>query len=561
MALTETFLELAPEFGGTRFGPFKGMEIRLGSDPGSNDIVLPENLGVLPQHLKLISQGDGSFIVAPVERTAGVFTYRSGGSAKQVTSPVAIQGGSDTYSADSFSVVTPEGPRFYVLQVMEKPQGKEKSSQFDQAKKRLSGKSLFAELKRQGLVMFLTTHGGQQFQRWGTFIKTGAILRPRYLISGAAVVAGWLFAGGLGFVACQAAVGQAKVGDELETCKQEVIVLGGGGDNSGPTLESYTARVLGKSTSPNNKWKTALKQDTVFAEEYRRQLSAVYLNDDRRQKLKWVYKRPGSDFVKVKNAMEAQGWPEELVRVFAYTAAIEGATQERKWTYLESDGYGEEVCARGPMAVTWRQAFQLGATGAAADAAMPFNDYGVASEEDKIAKLKATMASKRNFTPPDEFPGVSNFNSDNDQNTVCIAGEKKGEPTTDPRATENLKDFIGTISKKVGPSASKLPSMEAAVGGLTRLLRYYAADYRGDFNKVDLGASDGMPSIALDSTKKIKPYAMSKAAETLAKAVVIPCLAALDPELSDLPIPNTIGETPPPLDCIIIEGMIKYDVR
>ena len=208
MALTETFLELAPEFGGTRFGPFKGMEIRLGSDPDSNDIVLPENLGVLANHVKLISQGDGSFIVAPIERTAGVFVYRAGSSAKQVTSPIAIQGASDTYSADSFALVTPEGPKFYVLLVQATPQAKSKDDQFSQARKRLSGGSLFNELKRQGLVMFLTTRGGQYFQRWGTFIKTGAIFRPRYLIGGAAIVAGWLFAGGLGLVACNAAVGQ-----------------------------------------------------------------------------------------------------------------------------------------------------------------------------------------------------------------------------------------------------------------------------------------------------------------------------------------------------------------
>lgn len=560
MALTETYLELAPEFGGTRFGPFKGMEIRLGSDPGSNDIVLPENLGVLPQHLKLISQGDGSFIVAPVERTAGVFTFRSGGSAKQVTSPIAIQGGSDTYSADSFSVVTPEGPRFYVLQVMEKPQAKEQSSQFDQARKRLSGKSLWAELKRQGLVMFLTTKGGQQFQRWGTFIKTGAILRPRYLIGGAAVVAGWLFAGGVGLVACQAAVGQAKKEDELEQCKNEVIILGGD-VNQGPTLESYTARVLGKPTSPNNKWKTALKQDTNFAEAYRKQLAAIYRNENRRQRLKWVYKKPGSDFVKVKQAMESNGWPEELVRVFAYTAAIEGTGADRRWTYLESDGYGEEVCARGPMAVTWRQAKQLGVTNVSADAAMAYNDYGVASQDDKVAKLKESVSKLRNYPPPDDFPEIANYSADNDQNTVCIAGEPQGEATEDPRDGENIKEFISQISSKVGPSASKLPSMEASVGAMTRLLKYYAADYRGEFSKVELGGSDGMPTIALDSTKKIKPYAIDKAAETLAKAVAIPCLAALDPELADLPIPNTIGEAPAPLDCIIIEGMIKYDVR
>lgn len=560
MALTETYLELAPEFGGTRFGPFKGMEIRLGSDPSSNDIVLPENLGVLPQHVKLISQGDGSFIVAPVERTAGVFTYRAGGSAKQVTSPIAIQGASDAYSADSFSVVTPEGPRFYVLQIMQQPEAKSKNSQFDQAKKRLSGKSLFSELKRQGLVMFLTTQGGQQFQRWGTFIKTGAILRPRFLIGGAVVVAGWLFAGGIGLVACQAAVGGAKAENQLEQCKQEVIVLGGGGEN-GPTLESYTARVLGSPGAPNNKWKSALRQDTEFAQAYRKELAALLGNERTRDRLKWVYKRPGSDFVKTKNAMSAAGWPEDLVRVFAYTAAIPGNTTERRWTFLEDDGYGNEVCARGPMAVTWRQATQLGVGGVSPDAVMSYNDYGAAGEAEKTAAIQANSALLRNFTPAESYDAIANFNADNDNNMVCLAAEPQGDEPTDPRATPNLPDFISAISGKVGPNASGVPSMDAGVGVLTRLLRFYAADYRGNFSKVNLGGSDSVPSLMLNDTKAIKPHAMAKAAQTLAKAVAIPCLARLDPEFADLPLDKTIGVAPEPLDCIIIEGMIKYDVQ
>ena len=69
MAETVTFLELAPEFGGTRFGPFTGFEIRLGSDPTRNDITIPESLGVAPEHVKVLRQPDGSFILAPVDRS------------------------------------------------------------------------------------------------------------------------------------------------------------------------------------------------------------------------------------------------------------------------------------------------------------------------------------------------------------------------------------------------------------------------------------------------------------------------------------------------------------
>ena len=110
MMREQTFLQLAPEFGGTKFGPFDHVEVRLGSDPSNSDITLPPTLGVADQHVKLIKQQDGSFIVAPVDRTAAVFHFRAGsGRPKQVLAPTAVSNG------DSFALVTPEGPRFFIL--------------------------------------------------------------------------------------------------------------------------------------------------------------------------------------------------------------------------------------------------------------------------------------------------------------------------------------------------------------------------------------------------------------------------------------------------------------
>lgn len=558
MALTETYLELAPEFGGTRFGPFKGMEIRLGSDPGSNDIVLPENLGVLPNHVKLLAQGDGSFIVAPIERTAGVFTYRVGSSAKQVSSPVAIQGGSDTYSADSFALVTPEGPRFYVLLVQTQAQGKTKQSDFDRAKKRLSGGSLLNEIKRQGLVTFLTTRGGAEIQRWGTFIKTGAIFRPRFLIGGIAILAGWLFAGGLGLVACQSAVSSAKAKGDLDECKTNVALLSGGDDDR-ITLETHTARVLG-SGSVSTAWRTALRNDADFMEAYRKELAALFLNETRIERLRWVYRRPGSDFAKVRNAMLRASWPPELVRVLAYTAALEGTGDGREWTFLEMDSLGNEACARGPMALTWRQAQQLGLREVALDAPLSYQKWSAAGEEDKVAVLTETASSLRGYTAPDDLGSIYRRPADNQQDMVCVFNGEEDAPV-DPRSRDNTSELISGLASSVGPSARGMPSLESNTGVQARLLRFYAADYNGDLSSVDLSRGDAIPSMMLNEAKRVKPYAMDMAAAALAKAVAIPCLARLDNDFADLPIDKTIGEAPEPLDCIIIEGMLRHNVR
>ena len=144
---------------------------------------------------------------------------------------------------------------------------------------------------------------------------------------------------------------------------------------------------------------------------------------------------------------------------------------------------------------------------------------------------------------------------------VCLVAEDPQEKTADPRDGENIKDFISSISNKVGPNASGVPAMSASTGGMTRLLRFYAADYRGDFNNLNLSDSSSMPTGMLNDVKKIKPYAVEKAAETLAKSVVIPCLARLDPEYGDLPLDKTIGMEPQPMDCVIVMGMIQWDVQ
>ena len=103
------YLVLSPEFGGTRFGPFEGLEARLGSNKERSHITLPESLGVAKEHCKVIRQGPASLILAPTERTAAVYLWK--GDARrpvQVQTPTAVRPG------DSFSLVTPEGPRFFI---------------------------------------------------------------------------------------------------------------------------------------------------------------------------------------------------------------------------------------------------------------------------------------------------------------------------------------------------------------------------------------------------------------------------------------------------------------
>lgn len=142
---------------------------------------------------------------------------------------------------------------------------------------------------------------------------------------------------------------------------------------------------------------------------------------------------------------------------------------------------------------------------------------------------------------------------------MCVYNGEE-DASFDPCSLANTKELVAALGKSVGPSARGVPSVENAVGVLSRLLKFYAADDKMDVGRIDLSSAT-IPSIILNEAKTVKPYAMQKAAETLAKAVAIPCMARLDPSFADLKLDRTIGQAPEPLDCIIIEGMVKYNVK
>ena len=108
MAMKDTFLNY-PRTWRSAVWAFVGMEIRLGSLPAPrNDVTLPEDLGILPEHVKIISQGDGSFLVAPVERAAVVFVWRSG-RPQNKSRPHMPFSPQTKFSADAFHWVRSKG--------------------------------------------------------------------------------------------------------------------------------------------------------------------------------------------------------------------------------------------------------------------------------------------------------------------------------------------------------------------------------------------------------------------------------------------------------------------
>ncbi len=116
-----TFLQLPPELGGLRFGPFDQW-IQIGSDPKRNQIVLDPAHGVFPAHCAIGVQPDGRYSVTPVTPECKVFIMPAGQQQVwPVTSPVQANHG------DMVIFGTPNGPRFHILR--EGPQGQAPTAQ------------------------------------------------------------------------------------------------------------------------------------------------------------------------------------------------------------------------------------------------------------------------------------------------------------------------------------------------------------------------------------------------------------------------------------------------
>lgn len=108
MAARPTFLQLPPEMGGLRFGPFPG-PVTFGSDAPRCQIVLDPSHGVFPVHASLQPLGNQKYLVQPSTREGKVFLIPYGQAhVWPVTSPVEAKVG------DFVVIGTPHGPRFQI---------------------------------------------------------------------------------------------------------------------------------------------------------------------------------------------------------------------------------------------------------------------------------------------------------------------------------------------------------------------------------------------------------------------------------------------------------------
>jgi len=543
------YLQLTPAFGGTRFGPFEGVEVNLGSDP-SCDIVIPEAFGVAPFHAKVLRQEGMGLIIAPVERTAAILVWKSGARRpQQIATPVAIRSGA------AFSLATHEGPRFTV-QLDELP---------DHIKEeRAKGKGMApskAEMKkearRQVLFRIFATGPGQMIATWWQLIKSGQIFEPRYLFAGALILGGYVVAGYQGWTKGSLEDEFADQEKDLENCKEANAFSEGDSDSF--TFAKLAQRVTGAETLG-----IALSSDEVLSGMVREHAATIlqapsrydFLVDTSRN-----FKQRGW-FAKVRETFEKDSeLPSGAGRVLAFTAARPNVSNQA-WAVLQ-DSRGQMVCGRGAMSLTWRQALALGLE-PRLEAMIEGSARGWDGEE-FAGKRTDLLSQTARLSGIDEHPDLgAEFDVDfaSLQGGLQTCMYMQGD---DEREISSISSGVRSISRRLAKDAKGLPRGTDGAAIPARVAAIYAADWPGVDYKDRKKRPDLSAAKVSQSTTILKDqggdWILDKTAEVIARAITLPCLAVLDAEETGADA-TALGEVfgspmPRALDCVVLDWRIR----
>lgn len=535
-----TFLQLSPEFGGTKFGPFKGVEIRLGTDPETNDIALPEALGVARQHLKVLQQGEESFIIAPVDRTATVYIWRQNSNKpKQITTPMAVKRG------DGFSLVTPEGPRFYIIQEhLQKDRNQVGQTFAEKAMKRMpTSRGLLEEIKRRGMAKVFSTRIGNFAMYAYRFVVTGQIFNPIYVVAGIMMVSGWIFAGGASCTAFSVNSSKNAYQSKWQICEGQRMGNQPGDDNR-PTVPSLTRNIL-----RDTEWQPTLREDSDLYKMYAEELAAAFARAD---DFEWTYKNDKTKVAQLRKALSAM--PPNLTETLAFTAAHPSRSGARDWRVVV-DSEGAEVCGRGPLGLTYRQASRLGLSNLQLDALVS-NSMATSQDVDKKRELLQTTAD---FLP--ELPNMDGM-------VIAEAGgvlEQGGRECMHIEGPDD-RDDLGAIAARMrvhlGPSVRGLPDEGQPHWIAQRLFKLAAMDFKFDYDedKLKFNTAGKTPVQNLanqEITPKRREFAAKWAARAMANAVVSKCMMVFDKDFADAP-PDYLGEPPDLAQCAVVKAFVEY---
>lgn len=542
------YLVLAPEFGGTRFGPFESIEVRLGSNKERSHICIPEALGALPDHARLLRQADRSFVLSPAERSAAVFLYKQDGRRpEQVLTATAVQPG------DAFALVTPDGPRFRVelgplpAAVLEQRQRGRRTH------RGLTAGRFFGEVRRMFLATLYTLSPVALATRAWYYVTSGAIWNPRILITTLLFIAGWA---GLGVASCSALRYKRQLGiqetvlaetqRDLDTCRRTET------DPSRADFGELAGAVVGDALFG----KTLAEDEELYTRVVKKVRQFLRARDD---EYAWLLGAPegARTFREFRDLVAANDKFDEVTRrVLPYVYAWPD-TGNASWAGI-IDSQGQLVCGRGPARLTWRQARSLGMANVRLDA-LEQVDIGLVRNDpaERFTRLSATWKAGRARDEPPPTPDVPTAIAQVTQGeAVCIHEEGVDDRDETPRVVRALAAELGKSDEHTAPPSD-------ALGAISRIAKLYAADlpnnwYAGrNHPPPTVDFSSGTVSAAVGDQPG-GDWVLDRTAEVIARAIVLPCRAHLDGGDREQRA-VTLGPLPNPYTCyaLYFEAMQK----
>ena len=192
-----TFLQLAPNQGGQRFGPFQG-QIRLGSNGGQCQVTV-QTPGIMPVHAIVTDHGNGSFTIQPSEPQVRMFMRQAAtGQVWPVQAPVAAASGDAVILGDE------SGPSFTLQHQAGAPAAGIQGRTHQRGGARGGGGGMASGLAREAQRQWVSrliarNYTARAVYQWYHRYRTGSLSNPRVLLPLITTVVGGL---GLAAMSC-----------------------------------------------------------------------------------------------------------------------------------------------------------------------------------------------------------------------------------------------------------------------------------------------------------------------------------------------------------------------
>lgn len=536
------YLTLTPEFGGTRFGPFEGIECRLGSNKDRCHITIPEGLGVQKEHCKVLRQGPANLILTPSERSAGLYLWKGEArSPVQVSTPTAVRPG------DSFALVTPDGPRF-TIELAKLPDEviAQRSNKGKKNMRGLSADKFAKEGRRMALARLFTIGPLQWLSQMWYFVVSGTIWQPRYIITGVIMASGYLMAGMGGCAALKFKTDAFSATKKADTCTENLAYA----NNMGGSVENFQFDQLAATILGVPEIGAALKKDDQLLSKVKEEAKSIAANPD---PYSWMFEETNrvEDFARWRERVEkSDSLDLGTKRLLPYLAASKNRLQG-DWDRV-LDSKQTEACGRGPVRLTYRQAKNLGLTAIYLDAYVQ-GDATVEANDDttRTKLLSRTAEAAGEPSPTSDIASTAEILRQGAATCVYGTGD-------DDREDENK--VMAAFNDQIGRGVDGLQDPEDGQGVVARIAKVFASDVPGNnwagSRPPGLTFAKGTVAGALKDAQG-GDWVLSRTAEIIARAMMIPCDGVLNRDKKK--VEATFGHLPDAVPCLVLNYRMSHE--